>query len=233
VCICAPLVEACSSASPEQQVLINFFRASRVRDTTTLGNFAAVSFDPRTDGTVQKFTIVDMGAEHRRALQIKQLTDEAARLKTADENITARKKAYEDGNLVALQRIARTQRAGQPVTGKDADVLTSWSTLSEDERQSTRQLTQVRARLAAERAAAVGSLTPPGQPDVDVSTMDVDVISREITVNADVRTPDGRTSPKMLVFTLQRAISTQRGQSRSGRWIILGFKPGPASEKTE
>jgi hypothetical protein len=34
---------ACSSAPPEQQLLINFFRAARVRDNTTLANISAVS----------------------------------------------------------------------------------------------------------------------------------------------------------------------------------------------
>ena len=233
VCLSFPLVDACGSASPEQQVLINFFRAARLRDNTTLGNFAAVSFDPRTDGTVQKFTITNLGAEHRRALQMKQLADEAARLKTADDDLTARTRVYEDANLAALQRIAKAQRAGAPITGKDAEILSAWSKLSEDERQSTRQLSQVRAKLASERAAAVDSLTPPGQPDVDVSNMDVAVITREVVVNADVRTPDNRTTPKTLVFTLQRAVATHGGQTRSGRWIITRLEQQPRSTQAQ
>src|ERR1041385_1799619 len=103
-----PLLDACSSASTEQQVLINFFRAARLRDNTTLANMAAVSFDPRTDGTVQNFTIAKIGGERR-------------------------------------------------------------------------------TTLTSERATAVESLTPPGQPDIDLSKLKVDVISEDVTVKADVR----------------------------------------------
>lgn len=153
----SPLAVACSSASPEQQVLIDFFRASRLHDNTTLANIATISFDPRTDGSVQKFSIASIGSERRRPLQIQQFTGQGARV--------------------------------------------------------------------LELGAAVDSLTPPGQPDVDVSTMDVELISKDVTVNADVRTPEGRTTPKTLVCTLQRAVATQHGQTRSGRWIVTDVAP--------
>ena len=45
-------VASCSGGS-EKKLLEDFFRASRVRDNVTLGNFATASFDPRTDGIVQ------------------------------------------------------------------------------------------------------------------------------------------------------------------------------------
>ena len=85
---------------------------------------------------------------------------------------------------------------------------------------------QARAKAAAETSVAVGSLTAPGRPDVDVKGMDVEVITKQVTVNAQVRTPDGQTTPKMLVFTLQRAIGKKDGQSTEGRWIITGMQPG-------
>jgi hypothetical protein len=54
---------SCRPIPPEQQVLTNFFRASRVRDTTVLANTAAVIFEPRIDGVVHRFEITDSGAE--------------------------------------------------------------------------------------------------------------------------------------------------------------------------
>jgi|SRR5688500_9262414 len=54
---------ACGSVPPEHQTLTNFFHASRSRDTTILARIAAVTFEPRTDGSVQQFEIVDFGAE--------------------------------------------------------------------------------------------------------------------------------------------------------------------------
>jgi hypothetical protein len=53
----------CESTSPEHQTLASFFRASRARDTTILAGIAAVTFEPRTDGSVQQFEIVDFGEE--------------------------------------------------------------------------------------------------------------------------------------------------------------------------
>src|SRR5918996_5579210 len=80
----ALLAAACGSTSPEQQVIANFFRASRLRDNTTLASLAAVSFDPRTDGTVQEFEVVSSGDEQRRTLQIKQLLQEEEKARQED-----------------------------------------------------------------------------------------------------------------------------------------------------
>lgn len=54
-----------SPPSPEHQVLTNFFRASRLRDTTILAGTAAVIFEPRSDGVVQQFAVTDSGTERR------------------------------------------------------------------------------------------------------------------------------------------------------------------------
>src|SRR4051812_12209090 len=72
------LVAACGSASPEQQLLNNFFHAARIRDNTVLANIAAVNFNPRTDGTVEQFEVVDVGAETKRALDLTALATPAA-----------------------------------------------------------------------------------------------------------------------------------------------------------
>ena len=76
------LVEAaCGSSSPEAQLLNNFFRAARVRDNTTLANISAVSFNPRTEGTVEDFEVVSVGPERGVAVQISALADEEAKAK--------------------------------------------------------------------------------------------------------------------------------------------------------
>jgi hypothetical protein len=229
----APLLPiACSSASPEQQVLINFFRAARLRDNTTLANIAAVSFDPRRDGSVQQFTVASMGPEQRRTLQIRQLTDEAAKAKADDEDLAKRKQAYQAANLHDLERVVKARQDGKPIKGRDAELLAAWTKWSDDERQSQRHLSEVRSRLANERAAAVNSLTPPGQPDIDVSNMNVDIITKQVTVNAQVRTPEGQTVPRTLVFTLQRGVGTEGDRTVQGRWIITGLQQPRAASRT-
>ena len=50
----------------------DFFRAARLRDNATLGNFATARFEPRTDGVVESFTIVSM-TETSAPLALKQI----------------------------------------------------------------------------------------------------------------------------------------------------------------
>jgi len=63
--------------------------------------------------------------------------------------------------------------------------------------------------------------------------MDVEIISEPVTVTAQVQTPDGKTTPKTLVVTLQRASGTKDGQTVDGRWIIMSIQPqGGAAPQT-
>ncbi|HEY9463536.1 MAG TPA: hypothetical protein VIR54_10625 [Vicinamibacterales bacterium] len=55
---------ACS-ASPEEQTLLRFFVAAPTLDSTVIGKYATVGFNPQTDGIVQTFTITAMGPEHQ------------------------------------------------------------------------------------------------------------------------------------------------------------------------
>jgi hypothetical protein len=229
----ALLLSACGSSSPEQQVLNNFFRASRVRDNATLANIAAVSFDPRTEGTVQNFEVVNVGEEERRTLQIKQLIDEEEKAKQADADFAKKKKEYQDANLEAIERVVKAERSGATVRGKDAEVKAAWSKWRDEQAQYQRKLSEARTKLANERALAVNSLTAPGRPDVDVSAMDVDLVTKRVTVNAQVRDPNGGTSPKTLVFTLQKAVGKAGDETRDGRWMITGIRPeGSATPAT-
>lgn len=223
------LVSACGSSSPEQQVLNNFFRASRVRDNATLANIAAVSFDPRTEGTVQNFDVVNVGEEERRTLQIRQLIDEEEKAKQADAEFAKKKKEYQDANLEAIERVVKAERAGATVRGKDAEVKTAWAKWRDEQAQYQKKLSEARTKLANERALAVNSLTAPGRPDVDVSAMEVELVTKRVTVNAQVRDPNGATAPRTLVFTLQKAIGKAAEGTRDGRWMITGIRAESAA----
>jgi hypothetical protein len=223
--VCALLAAACGSTPPEQQVINNFFRASRVRDNATLANLAAVSFDPRTQGTVQDFELATVAEEERRALQIRELTDAEQKARQDDAEFAKKKKVYQDANIEAIERVVKAERSGTPVARKDAEVQAAWSKWREEQAQYQKRLSEARARLATERALAVNSLTAPGRPDVDVSNMQVDLVVKRVTVNAQVREPNGTTTPKTFVFTLQRAVGKGPEGEQEGRWIITGIEP--------
>jgi hypothetical protein len=214
----------CGGASSEEQLLTNFFRASRVRDNATLSNIATVEFNARTDGTVQDFEVTNVGPEGRRTLQIQEMLAEVEQARAAEAEFAKRKKEYQDANMPALRRVSDNQREQKPITGKDAEVLDAWNKISAEELATKKRSSQARAKATAETSIAIGSLTPPGRPDVDVNGMNVEVVSKEVTVNAEVKTPDGQTTPKTLVFTFQRAIGTKDGQTTEGRWMITGLK---------
>jgi hypothetical protein len=229
----ALLAAACGSTAPEQQVLTNFFRASRVRDNGTLANIAAVSFDPRTDGTVQDFEITNMGEEQRRTLQIRQLAEEEEKAKQADAEFSKKKKDYQDANLAAIERVVKAERSGGTVRGKDAEVQAAWTKWRSEQSAYQKKVSEARAKLARERALAVNSLTAPGRPDIDVSNMDVELITKQVTVSAEVREPNANTAtPKTLIFTMQKAMGRGPDGEQEGRWIITGIRQQGAPSPT-
>ena len=54
-CILALVAAACGVLPQEEQLLTDFFEASRLHDTTAVAKISAVTFNPRTDGVVHDF----------------------------------------------------------------------------------------------------------------------------------------------------------------------------------
>ena len=56
--LCLALVAAaCGVLSPEEQLLTDFFEASRLHDTTVVARMSDVIFNPRVDGIVDAFDV--------------------------------------------------------------------------------------------------------------------------------------------------------------------------------
>lgn len=219
------VLAACGSTPVEQQLLNQFFRAARVRDNTTLSSISAVNFDPRTDGSVQEFKIDSIGVQQHRALQVQQYTDEQNKIRDEQVEFTKKMRDYYQSNSVAIDRVSKAKAAGQPVKGKDAELLDSWTKWDSDSRDLERKLSQARQKVAKEKSTAIASLTAPGRDDADVAGMDVDMITEPVNITAQVQTPDGKTMPKPFVVTLQRASGEKGGQKTEGRWIIMSIEP--------
>jgi hypothetical protein len=226
------VLAACGSTPVEQQLLTQFFRAARVRDNTTLASISAVTFDPRTDGSVQDFKIDSIGAQQHRKLQIQELAAEQDKIRAGQVDFTKKMRDFYQSNSVAIERVMKAKQANQPIGGKDAELLAQWTKWDTDSREFERKLSQARQKVARERSTAVGSLTPPGRDDVEVTGMDVDIITEPVTVTAQVQSPDGNTTPKTLVVTLQRASGKKDGQTLEGRWIIMSIQPQDGSTPT-
>jgi len=227
------LVAACGSTPVEQQILTQFFRAARVRDNTTLAGMSAVTFDPRTEGSVEDFKIDSIGEPQHRKLPLQEFAEEQEKIRNDQIEFTKKMRDFYQSNSIAIDRAAKADQANQPVRGKDAELLAEWKKWDADSRDLERKLSQARQKVARERSTAVSSLTAPGRDDVDVTGMDVDIISEPVTVTAQVQTPDGKTAPKTMVVTLQRASGKKDGQTIDGRWIIMSIQPqGGAAPQT-
>ena len=78
---------ACGVLSPEEQLLTDFFEASRLNDTTAMAKLSGMPLNPRTDGIVDAFDIeriedADNGAERVTVL---------ARVRTFDGQVSSRR----------------------------------------------------------------------------------------------------------------------------------------------
>jgi hypothetical protein len=216
---------ACSSPPIEQTLLTTFFRAARVRDNTALASISAVSFDPRTEGSVQDFTIDNIGAQQRRTLQVQQFMDDEAKVREEQVEFTKKMRDFYQSNSIAIDRAVKADQAKQSVQGKDAALLAEWKKWDTDSRDFERKVSQARQKATKERATAVASLRSD-----DLAGMTVDIITEPVTVTAQVQPPGGgQPTPRTMVMTLQRASGKKGDQATEGRWIIMSIQPQSAS----
>jgi hypothetical protein len=198
-----------------------FFQSSASGDNITLGMIATVSFDPTRDGRAQNVTFVSQTPEQTRELKIRDL-DKAFREAQATEGAFSKgMKEYQDRNTEAINRVLKIEQSGEGKIGKDAAVQTAWRKWRDDSSVAQKKVSEARVALQAERRVADLSLPP----DKDVTTFDATEVTKEVTVTADVKTPDNQSVKKTLVLTLQRVVlKDAAGKRIEGKWMITGLK---------
>jgi hypothetical protein len=77
------------------------------------------------------------------------------------------------------------------------------------------------------REQARRSLIAASGEDVDLGGKSVEMITRQVTIDANVRTPDGAVRPAVLLVTLERAIATVSGSVVEGQWIVTRLQRAP------
>jgi hypothetical protein len=197
-----------------------FFQSSASGDNITLGMIATVSFDPTRDGRAQNVSFVSETPEQTRELKIRDL-DKAFREAQATEAVFSKgMKEYQDKNTDAINRVLKIEQSGEGKIGKDAAVQTAWRKWRDDSSVAQKKVSEARVALQAERRVADLSL-----PDKDVTTFDATEATKEVTVTADVKTPDNQSVKKTLVLTLQRVVlKDTAGKLTEGKWMITGLK---------
>jgi len=222
--LAAFVLAGCGGSSGEQQVLKKYFDASRLRDNTTLANIATVSFRPQEEGVIQTFSLVSVGEEQRRVLRIREQNAAQESIRKEEEEFSKRKKAFQDENLEAIDRVLRAERENRTLRGKDAEVQTEWTRWRDEMADYAKKVSDARQTAAAERSIAELSVYTAENP-VNVGQYDGELITKDITIRANVRMPDDQSAEKQFVVTIERAeLKNAAGDSRNGRWIITGIR---------
>lgn len=215
----AILAAACSTPA-EQQLLNQFFRAARNRDNETLARMSAVEFDPREQGEVTGFDIVSVGQERRTPLDFKGLLSAQQAAVAAEADYRKRRLEFESSNRPALEAIAKMERDQAPKFNATQQTLRAeWDKWRQGAVAINKATSAAKAAVANASGPAEASLAQPGQATFAADKFQGDLVSKDVTVNAEVR-KDGQTSNKTLVITIQRVEGTQDGQQRTGRPII-------------
>ena len=210
------LVVSCSRP-PEQQFLTQFFRASRGRDNTTVGRMSAVTIDPREQGTVEDFSIENIGAETRTPLTFKPLFEAEQKAAEEEKAFLKTKIDYQTANIKAIEEVLKLE--AQPdakFTPAQQKTKAEWDKWREGIAAHARATAAATAEIRRATGVAEASLTQPGQPALDAKNFEGETIKKDVTVKADFKSPDGKSSEKTLVITIERVA----GGGREGRPII-------------
>jgi hypothetical protein len=221
-------LNACSSPHASEENLVRqFFRASSLRDSQTLSNFATVSFDAKTEGTVADFEVTGVGPERTEPLRVIELNRAVGEAESANKAFNEKKKEYQDANADAIDRVLKAESAGRKLTGRDAQVQAEWTKWRDDSGAEAKKVSAARTALSASRPIAELSLMAnSGAPTPTVEELNGTLVSKDVSVRAQVRGADGSTTEKNYVMTMQRAVVKSDKGERQGKWIITGIKAG-------
>ncbi|HXH07221.1 MAG TPA: hypothetical protein VNI83_11590 [Vicinamibacterales bacterium] len=222
--IVAILAAGCGGATAEQQVLRRYFDALRLRDQATLGFIATVRLDPETEGVVQRFRITSVGDERRQALRIRELARALREAREADEAFITRMRAFQKEHAEEIDRVLKAEARKAALRGRDAALQAEWRRWRDQMADHAKRVADARRKLAAETRVAELSVYDAQNP-IDVQEYDGEIITKDVTIDAELRTPDGRTVTRPYVVTLQRAELKGPKGERRGRWIITGLRP--------
>jgi hypothetical protein len=228
--VALPGLAACSSA-PEAHILQQFFRASRLNDTTSLAGFATARFQPQTDGTITRFDIVSVSPERRDALRTVTLTREFEAVRADEAEFTRRKDTYYLENQEAIARVLKAESVKASLAGRDAEIQAAWAKLREESSQHSRKVSEAQRKLKTESVVVQLSLENPTNP-VDATAREGELVTKDVTIAASVRRADGSSADRTLVVTMQQAVL--KGEPEvAGKWIVTGVRDTTGSAETK
>jgi hypothetical protein len=214
---------ACSSGA-EQPVLKRYFDANKLRDQGTLGSVATVNFDRDKDGAVDRFSVVSVGEERRTPLKLGEYAKAFQEAKAADDEFGKKIKAYQEENKEAIGRIRLAEAKKAKVSSKDVAVQAEWAKWRQDMSVHAKKTSEARKQLLRRERRTAEISTYDARRPIDIDEYDGDLVSKEVTIDAQVRKGD-QVSQQRMIVTMERAELKGPDGERNGRWIITGIKP--------
>ena len=211
------MVVGCSRP-PEQQFLTQYFRAAKARDNTTVGRMSAIEIDPRTQGSVDDFSITSIGEEARTPLTFTALIEAEAKAKADEQAFLKTKIEYQNANIKAIEEVLKVEQTNSTakLTPAQEKIKAEWNTWREGISAHAKATASAGAAIKSATGLAEASLTQPGQPALDPKTFSGETIKKDVVVAATMKSPDGATAQKTLTVTIERVA----GNGREGRPII-------------
>jgi hypothetical protein len=224
VLLLAVIAVACGGGGEEKTLLNKYFLASKLADNLTLANIATISFDPKTDGQMQSFSVLSVSEPTSTPLELKAHAAELQTVIGEEKAFTARKKAYQDENTEAIDRIMKAEAKKQTIKGKDADVLKEWNKFLEEQAVISKKLSEARRHANEGRGLVEISIQDQREP-IDVTAFEGVINAKDVTVEGQVKPETGDAVTKKFVFTLKQAIlKNVNGKDREGRWVVTDRK---------
>jgi hypothetical protein len=221
--VLAVVAVACGSSGEEYTLLNKYFMASRVADNMTLANVATVAFDPKADGQMMSFKIISVTPDRIEPLEIKQHAADLQAAVTEEKAFTEKKKAFQDANSEAIDRIIKAEGKNQTLRGKDAEIQKEWNKWREETAVYAKKGSELRKKVSEDQPLVEISCQDQRNP-IDTTAYEGETAIKEVTIDGQVRT-DAGTSAKKFVFTLQRVtLKNVNGKDQVGRWVITDRK---------
>jgi len=220
--VLAVVAVACGGGE-EKTLLQKYFAASKVSDNMTLSNIATVAFDPKADGQMMSFSIVSVSPEKVEPLQLKKHATDLQAAVDEEKAFTEKKKAFQDANTEAIDRIIKAEGKNQTLKGKDAEIQKEWNRWREETAVHAKHTSELRKNVAEDQPIVEISCQDQRNP-IDTTAYEGETVSKEVTIDGQVKT-DAGTSAKKYLFTLQRVtLKNVNGKDVVGRWVITDRK---------
>ena len=116
----------------------------------------------------------------------------AEQARQAEAEFQRQKRAYSDANLKTIEEVLKLENnPAAKLTPQQAEVKTEWDKWRADTATFVKNLTAARAAVTAATGPAEASLAQPGQPKFDVNTFEGDMVSKDVAIKAEVKSPGG------------------------------------------